>query len=220
LEESNFGCCQEVEAKLENYTLKETFFLFELGGEDLILGVAWLTTLGDVKVNWKTLTMNFCIEGQNVQIRGDYKLTRTLVTPKVLKQEKGIEVVSLIWGTESVDKRSADPSASEKEIAGLSLRQTTELDEVLKECEEVFEETKQLPPIGEIDHKIPIKSGVDPVNVRPYRYLHLLKMEIEKQVAEMLKLGIIRPSNNPYSSPVILVKKKDGSWRFCGQGFE
>lgn len=49
---------------------------------------------------------------------------------------------------------------------------------------------------------------MDLVNVRPYRYPYFLKSEIEKQVAEMLETGIIRPSNNLYSSPMILVKKR------------
>ena len=38
---------------------------------------------------------------------------------------------------------------------------------------------------------------------------------IENAVREMLQSGVVRPSHSPYSSPVVLVKKKDGTWRLC-----
>ncbi|XP_028186557.1 uncharacterized protein LOC114373245 [Glycine soja] len=54
-----------------------------------------------------------------------------------------------------------------------------------------------------------------PVNVRPYRYPHFQKAEIGKQIAAMLAANLIQPSYSPFSSPILLVKKKDGSWRCC-----
>jgi hypothetical protein len=54
-----------------------------------------------------------------------------------------------------------------------------------------------------------------PVAVRLYRYPAAHKDELERQCAAMLGQGIVRRSNLVFSSPVLLVKKQDGSWRFC-----
>jgi hypothetical protein len=72
-----------------------------------------------------------------------------------------------------------------------------------------------LPPIRTYDHSITLIPGAVPVNSRPYRYSPLHKDEIERQVKELLEAGLITSSNSPFASPVLLVQKKDGSWRFC-----
>jgi hypothetical protein len=53
------------------------------------------------------------------------------------------------------------------------------------------------------------------VNSRPYRYSPHHKTKIEKQVSKLLAAGLIVSSVSPFASPVLLVQKKDGSWRFC-----
>lgn len=66
----------------------------------------------------------------------------------------------------------------------------------------------------DVDHQIPLEPGAKPVTVRPYRYPQFQKGEIERLVKKMQDSGVIRYSRSPFSSLVLLVKKKDGSWRF------
>lgn len=86
------------------------------------------------------------------------------------------------------------------------------LGQLLHNSVSVFAEPKGLPPIRDKEHTIKLVEGASPVNVRPYRYPHHHKDEIEKQIKEMLATGIIRNNTSSFSSPVILVKKKDSSW--------
>jgi hypothetical protein len=53
------------------------------------------------------------------------------------------------------------------------------------------------------------------VAVRPYRYAHGQKPELERQYDMMLQQGVICPSCSAFSAPVLLVKKADDSQRFC-----
>ena len=89
------------------------------------------------------------------------------------------------------------------------------LQKILASFGDLFAQPKQLPPTRSHDHKIPLILGKGPVCVRPYRYPHIQKTEIKRMALDMLAFGVIRPSNSPYLSPIILVRKSDGSWRFC-----
>lgn len=84
--------------------------------------------------------------------------------------------------------------------------------QVLLEYEDLFLEPTGLPPKHDYDHKIPLMQGAQPVKMCAYRHKPELKIEVEHQVAELLKAGIIQKSSSPVSSPIILVKKKDGTW--------
>jgi hypothetical protein len=58
-----------------------------------------------------------------------------------------------------------------------------------------------------------LEEGAKPMITPPYRHPRRFKDEIEKAIKELLVMGHIRLSNNPFSSSVILVLKKDGTMR-------
>ena len=90
-----------------------------------------------------------------------------------------------------------------------------DLQKVLENNPKVFETPKGLPPIPDHDHAIHLILGSVPPNIRAYRYPCAQKSEIEHMVAEMLETSIIQPSQSYFSTPMVLVHKKDGSWRMC-----
>ncbi|XP_047954027.1 uncharacterized protein LOC125200430, partial [Salvia hispanica] len=86
---------------------------------------------------------------------------------------------------------------------------------VLAKFQPVFAVPTALPPARRWDHRIHLAHPNCPINVRPYRYPYFQKTEIERLVQEMLEQRVIQHSTSAFSSPVLLVCKKDGTFRFC-----
>ncbi|KAL0313371.1 UNVERIFIED_CONTAM: Retrovirus-related Pol polyprotein from transposon.6 [Sesamum radiatum] len=90
-----------------------------------------------------------------------------------------------------------------------------ELLELLDSFGDIFQEPTELPPRREIEHQILLKTDVVPKKMAPYRYSYVQKGEIESIVKGLLEAGIVRHSKISFGAPVLLVKKKDGTWRMC-----
>jgi len=89
------------------------------------------------------------------------------------------------------------------------------LPELLDAYADIFAEPHGLPPLRRQDHRIHLLPATAPVAVRLYQYPQLLKDELERQCDNMMQQGIIQESTSPFSSPVLLVEKRDLTWRFC-----
>jgi hypothetical protein len=90
-----------------------------------------------------------------------------------------------------------------------------EVQQLLQQFPHLFAEPTSLPPHRDCDHAIPLTQGATPPNLRPYRVPHMQKAAMEEIIMKMLKNKEIRASLSPYSSPAVMVRKRDGSWRLC-----
>ncbi|KAL0560711.1 hypothetical protein IC582_001124 [Cucumis melo] len=208
------GICRRVEVKLEEITIIADFLAVELGSVDAVLEMQWLDTTGTMKIHWPSLTMSFWNGGRQIILKGDPSLIRAECSLRTLEKtwqedDQGflLEWANMEVETEDTYKTDKKEKGDEADIPMIRF--------LLQQYTDIFTTPKGLPPKRDIDHRILTLPNQNLINVRPYKYGHIQKGEIEKLVAEMLQDGIIRPSRSPYSNPVLLVKNKDGGWRFC-----
>ena len=168
---------------------------------DVILGMDWLSrhqAVVDCRMKRVTLRtpsgeeVTFINERLNYLSNVIYAVTaRTMV-------RKGCEA----YLAYVIDTKKVEPSLSD--IPTVS------------DYPDVFlEELPGLPPQREIEFAIDVVPGATPASITPYRMAIVELKELKLQLQEFLKKGFIRPSISPWGSPVLFVKKKDGTLRLC-----
>ncbi len=94
-----------------------------------------------------------------------------------------------------------------------------QIEELIAKYPQVFppkDHRPDCPPLTEhAVHPIPEVPDARPVNRPLYRLSPREREEVERQVADLLRRGLIEPSSSPYGASVLFVPKPDGSLRMC-----
>ena len=155
---------------------------------------------------WEPLSADTCIESFEVDGNDSHRPTLTDDRTKA----NTIHVTSNVNPNEVLDGLGINMNDSD-----LTADQKHELVEFLSQNREAF--AKDTTELGTTDlHFHRIDTGdAKPVHQRFYRTSPQNKAEIDKQIHDMLKADLIEQSTSPWASPVVLVKKKNGDFRFA-----
>ena len=99
--------------------------------------------------------------------------------------------------------------------AKLAVHEREALGKLLFEYQDVFAIDPKKPSVTHLAEHLIVTGEARPVKAKGMRVSPQAEQSINTQVRQMLRNGIIRPSNSPWCSRVILVEKKDGTMRFA-----
>ncbi|GJV82438.1 reverse transcriptase, partial [Tanacetum coccineum] len=185
--------CKNFEWQLQGETFYTDMMILPLGGCEMVLGIQWLATLGDIKCNFSKLRMEFMYKNKKMTLRGTPKGEIQWLEGKNQDIEfEGTTNAELlmfcVYPNTGVNLLNMEGQTKENGV-------DPELFVVVDTFVDVFEVPKKLPSKRSHDHRIPLLPNTQPVNIRPYRHPPMHKDAIEVMVKELLDSGVIKPSN-------------------------
>lgn len=193
----------QVPLEIQHHQFTLDLFHLPICGADIVLGVQWLQLLGPITTNYQALTMTFEHLGQTITLHADAPPRPSSASAHQIKRFSQTQSISALF---HITTSPAQPPSSSPPN---SFPTPPIIISVLEHFPHIFKELTTLPPNRHIQHHIHLLPNTNPINVKPYRYPHFQKTEIEKQITSMITAGLIQPSHSPFSSPILLVKKKD-----------
>jgi hypothetical protein len=85
----------------------------------------------------------------------------------------------------------------------------------VEEYKDIFVSPTRVPTHYQVKHSIDLTPDAPLPNGLVYRCSLMENEKIRRQIQELLQKGHIRPNSSPCGNPIVLVQKKDGTWRLC-----
>jgi hypothetical protein len=189
------------------HELVQDVYVMDLPDTNIILGVQWLSILGPITTNYKTMEMSFVEKGgRKVVLGGMTGNSVRVVTTK--RMEDIFRREEIVYAAKCKVSTRVDEKGK--------VHYTPEIKRILDKHQKVFGLIPPgVPPDRGFEHIIELEAGAKPVITTPYRHPKKYKDNIEKFIKDLLDMGHIIPSSSPFASSVVLVKKKDGTMRMC-----
>ncbi len=206
----------QIELKLGEHIEKIDLNILDLAAHDIILGKPWLNK-HNPQIDWLTDTLTFqSIDGKNIILSRNQAANIPMIShTQVKKAIRQREEVSLIYIQASTSNDTNSDSINNIDTHVIGGKEAEH--SLINEFMDVFpaELPTGLPPQRHIEHTIPLLPDSSPCAKAPYRLSYAELDELKKTLTELEKKGHIRQSTSAYASPVLFVKKKDGSTRMC-----
>lgn len=218
------GRVEHLHVTVQKHDLEFIAYLLPVKGAEIILGAAWLAMLGPHIADYSTRTIHFTHQSNLITLHGIHQYQPLHMSLHQLQRMQSTNAIAAYFTLTPIEDTGPSTMSHQQDTytspptdiqLALPPSISSDIQHLLHQYKHIFTIPTELPPSRTCNHRIQLVPNTSPVKVRPYRYPHNHKSEIERMVKEMLQSGLIEHSTNPFSSPVLLVKKKDGTWRFC-----
>ena len=140
------GFCSSVPVCIQGVKFCIQFHVLALGGCGAVLGTQWLSTLGEIKWNFKLLTICFCYGNQQVLLQG-------------LNPSSGSSLMDCKQFFKVPVKKGLLLQIASVEAGASEVKLPVEVDSLLQEFGHVFDTPIGLPPLRGHEHSIVLKEG-------------------------------------------------------------
>lgn len=158
-----------------------------------------------------------------VLVKGKTKVFHANLLKRYVNREEPVVVATVVYedvdtpetSTNSLPSCPLESKETYKQVEigkELSAEQKAQMEDLLHQYRDIWTDVPGRTNLAEFE--VNLTSDV-PIQCKPYPLPHAKRNVVKQEVAAMIAMGVIEPARSAYSSPIVLVRKKDQTHRFC-----